>query len=98
MNNIPEKHREVAHAWVDGAVIEVSPKGKNNWWVVNDPEFHEGQDYRVRPKPKVKKWRWVRESIYDGLAITQSHHSEERAYHFGYLQKIDSTLIEVDAK
>ena len=49
--NVPEKHRELAHAWVDGAVIQCIDKSdpKDIWENVN-PSWIEEVDYRIDPK------------------------------------------------
>jgi len=57
--NVPEKHRAIAHAWVDGAEVE----GRNlkgtwttpeEWMTCGDPAWHEDWEYRIRPtKPSI---------------------------------------------
>lgn len=95
--NVPEKHRAVAKAWVDGAQIETLI-GLGEWVPWPHPHWRDDLHYRIKPKAKVKKWRWVYRDERTGcLEITGSHVSEDRAKGAPYLiQKIDSTMIEVD--
>lgn len=59
-------------------------------------------EYRIKPKPLIKKWRWVVVEPSKTLSITNSHYSDpkdwEQKFGLGYklLQKIDSTMIEVE--
>ena len=98
MSNIPEKHRAIAHAWVDGEEIEML--GSDQCWRPSSlfPGWYEDVRYRIKPKAKVKKWRWVFRSSYtDYLMITDCYLSETQAMASPeILQKIDSTMIEVD--
>ena len=55
--------------------------------------WHPDYVYRIKPKPKVKKWRWVYgEGEY--LSVTLGHYAENERDDL--LQKIDSTMIEVE--
>jgi hypothetical protein len=47
--NVPEKFKEIAHAWVDGAIIESLPPWGNigDWRVIDCPQWHETFMYRV---------------------------------------------------
>ena len=95
--NVPEKHRAVAHAWVDGAEVQAKAEQGQLWLTITTPEFHAHQEYRIKPKPKVKKWRWVvRDGIGGELLITSDHYTASDAGRFYCVQKIDCTEIEVD--
>lgn len=69
---------------------------------MNVPEKHRA----IKPKPKVKKWRWVFADLSAfgaPLRVTQEHFPDEatvernRHWHsVKAIQKIDSTMIEVD--
>lgn len=54
---VPEKHRAVAHKWVDGAGIQYRHLG-GKWIDIKDPHWCETIEYRVRPK-MVMKWQWI---------------------------------------
>lgn len=46
------KHKEVFHAWVDGAIIEFSRDGFDscNWFISDGPpKWSEDTEYRVKP-------------------------------------------------
>ena len=49
MSRVPEKWRELAHAWVDGAVIKVKISDYN-WHLCDRPMWEEESDYRIDPK------------------------------------------------
>ena len=108
---IPEKHRALAHAWVDGAEIEYRQpncgiRTFREWTTADVPAFAQSFEYRIKPKAKVKKWRWVAGhpggTIYVVNVIGRSNtdsmnfFSEAEALQLGYLQKVDATMIEVD--
>lgn len=92
--NIPEKHHYIAHAWVDGAEIEVYLRG--GWCPSPLPDWHEFRDYRLKPKAKVKKWRWVFKD-YGSLEITNSHYTESQAAFMNLLEKVVCSEMEEDA-
>lgn len=48
--NVPEKHREVAHAWVDGADIQCLQNESGEWKRIALPGWYEVDDYRIDPK------------------------------------------------
>ena len=62
--NVPEKHRRVAHAWVDGAKVEGrDPKAPyhelNEWSISEFPTWHEDWEYRiVITKPSIN-WEHI---------------------------------------
>jgi len=63
-----------------------------------DPDCFGGPSpwsYRIKPKT-VKKWRWISSTI-QGLIITIDHYTMDEGFQHGYLQHIDSTMIEVEA-
>lgn len=60
-------------------------------------------EYRIKPKPKVKKYQWVVKSPDTGeLMITGCHYADEEEYSrlrtmYYPVQRIESTMIEVEA-
>lgn len=58
-------------------------------------------EYRIKPKEKVKKWKWVFE-VHGELGVTEEHYTEEEfnnsanAYFAKLIQKIDATEQEFD--
>lgn len=71
---VPEKHRAVAHAWVDGARIECGsaglwhlvPKGKTLHW-------SEELEYRVKPTPDSIDWSHVAEKYVATVTFPSGH-------------------------
>lgn len=57
------------------------------WCDVSFPAFVEHHEYRVKPKQKVKKWRYWLE--------TEAHYTEEEAQALGFGPKIDGTMMEM---
>lgn len=58
--NVPEKHKAKAHAWVDGAEIQL--RFKCGWIDDRYPAWFEENEYRVKPprkKYRVYKWRGI---------------------------------------
>lgn len=47
--NVPEKHRAVAHAWVDGAEAEIKLNGE--WVPMIGGGWPENWEIRIKPKP-----------------------------------------------
>ena len=57
--NVPEKHRAVAHAWVDGAEVEYKTSLSVTWHVANNPDWYEQHEYRIHlTKPSIN-WSHV---------------------------------------
>ena len=57
------KHADLIIAWANGAQIQWE-SSYGNWYDVNDPNWSENTEYRIKPEPKpdvicwtrVKKW------------------------------------------
>jgi hypothetical protein len=47
--NVPEKHREIAHAWVDGAKIQYETYGRWDDLYGRNPTWGENNIYRIDP-------------------------------------------------
>lgn len=100
----PHVHADLIKAWADGAIIQIL--GFDGIWidiVSNAPLWHETRKYRIKPKPKVKKWRWVFKSAWSGdLIVTKKHYKGVEDFQVSsgeenqLIQKIDSTMIEVE--
>ena len=98
--NVPEKHREIAHAWVDGEKVQFLT---HSGWedAINNPMWIEGTEYRVKPH-LVKKWKWIIQDKVDANYIVSiDYFSDEdvktsnNAY-IKFVQKIDHAMIEVE--
>lgn len=95
--------REVLQALLDNQTVECAvpyrahiPEG----WGTVDPSrnfsiIHTNLVYRIKPKPKVKKWLWVMPDRAGNLFITSKHYTGNEPG-FNFIQKIDSTMIEVE--
>lgn len=74
---VPEKHRAVAHAWVDGADIQFRDSvGITEWtdhtW--GSPLWHIDLDYRVKPKTVIK-YKMVYKTEYDEWVLTDGYYA-----------------------
>lgn len=103
------KHAKILRAIADGKPVQGRfINSSNTDWRDLDPNISfsifigDNVEYRIKPKPKVKKWRLVIVQPDGILSITKSHYSDyrdwESKFGSGYelLQKIDSTMIEVE--
>jgi len=59
------KHYDVIVAWANGEEIQYEHKG--SWIDINDPDWYETVNYRIKPK-RVKKEGWV--NVYKGSLLT----------------------------
>ena len=57
--NVPEKHRAVAHAWVDGAEVEYKACSSVIWYVTNTPYWCEQHEYRIHLTKPSLNWSHV---------------------------------------
>ena len=97
MEQKPHKHADLIKKWADGAIIQWRNQD-GRWYDVrnNRPIWDEGIEYRVKPTI-VKKWKWVCKIDDSDLFVTNDYYTELGAYkHFNVIQKIDSTMIEVE--
>ena len=46
------KHAELIKAWADGAEIETRPYSDAGWFPIEEPHWHSGREYRIKPEPK----------------------------------------------
>lgn len=52
LNDVPERHREVAVEWFKGAEVQFSHEDNPGIWYNTDhPAFYPTFNYRVKPKP-----------------------------------------------
>lgn len=76
--NVPEKHRAVAHAWLDGAEVEHYNKVLGEWILNKNPRWYSGREYRVKAGPRKKAEKkmtfeeWWKDKIDNSLASNQS--------------------------
>lgn len=58
--------------------------------------WHECYIYRIKPKAKVKKWRWVYQKDGGWLGVTSNYYHDGDNSDLHFIQRIDSTMIEVN--
>jgi hypothetical protein len=47
------RHKEVILAFLDGREVQVKPKHSDAWHDIKEPEFHDSQDYQIKPQPQL---------------------------------------------
>lgn len=57
--NVPEKHKAVAHAWVNGAEVECKTPITSTWQGDSFPEWIEQNEYRIKPTKPSIDWSHV---------------------------------------
>jgi len=102
--NIPDRWKDLAHKWVDGAQIQCKVD-EGDWRNTRYPGWCVNDEYREMPKQKVKMWKWVMRDAGGTLFITTYHYkNSEECLRVGFssdrqpklIQKIDDTMIEVE--
>jgi hypothetical protein len=106
---MPEhKYAEVLRAIADGKPVQC--KRDDSEWLDFDPFEHSFYmspylAWRVKPKEKVMKWRWVAKHVGSNTAIlvTDSHYKDEAEFHrtechkdYVFVAPVSCTMIEVD--
>lgn len=103
----PHPYADVLRAIADG--IPVQARWSNHDWFdfdITRHTFHTfGLEWRIKPKPKVKKWRWVVTDYRNTRALSVSVNYYKDLADFNTknmhgvtvaVQQIDSTMIEVE--
>ena len=103
-NSKRHKHADLIHAWAEGAEIQFLTE-KDKWAdLPGAPCWNKDYQYRIKPK-LVKKWKWVVKHTQSGeMAVTTAHYADEAEFNcisvlhlsFEFVQKVDSTEIEVE--
>lgn len=59
----PHKWAKEIKAWADGAEIEISISGQNDWSLIQDDHDWSGDlwEYRIKPQPKEPQYLYVYE-------------------------------------
>ena len=71
---VPEKHRAVAHAWVDGARVGYKLPGSSSLLTYTDsPQWSEAWHYEVMPTPDSIDWSHVAEKY---VAMARGKHGD----------------------
>lgn len=97
------KHYDVIIAYANGAEIQYLIVDEV-WKDTKNPLFYEDVEYRVKPKPKVKKWRWVmwcaKEPLDSRISSRPASTAEEAEFYHpkGYkaIYAIPESMVEVE--
>ena len=101
--NVPRVHADCIKAWADGAEIQSYEVRLGNWVDQKNPHFFLDKRYRVKPKEKVKKWRYVIRLIgTDRLVVSGNYYSSGDEFNtkvpdFLAVEKIQCTMKEFDS-
>ncbi len=100
------KMSHVLRAIAEGVAVQFKPPSYlGDEWKDLDVSGHfsimNGWEYRIKPKPKVKKWKWVFEDKTRGLIVTGLHY--QSSFEFEKINPgmravihIPETMIEVE--
>lgn len=101
---VPHKHAAIIKAWADGAIIQHYSDIYLEWRDIHNnlPAWCSTSEYRVKPKPKIKKWRWVVQHQIDksNIRVTSVFYKDEEDFYmnggstFIALQRIECTMVE----
>lgn len=101
----PHVHAATIKAWADGAEVQFFGTGAQAWLNTSAPLWNPNFRYRIKPKPPIKKWKWVVQTGPTSYDVSAGHYTSPEEYSakanvaidWGWkaIQKIDSTEIEV---
>ena len=92
------KHYDLLVAWAGGAKVEAQDRFDKSRWtkLMMFPIWDPDQVYRVKPKPKVKRYFWIIKTK-GGYNISSMRYSEDDVKGAaGFIQKIDDSMVEVE--
>lgn len=98
----PHKHAALIKAWADGAEIQVL-NHFNTWETIQIPMWNPMAQYRIKPKPLVKKYLFAfarRDTV--SLSTPFWYKDLEEFLQFGqagpfdWIERIDASVIEVE--
>lgn len=89
--NTPHVHAALIKAWADGAYIQYLSAFDGTWQDTIRPDWRADLQYRIKPKPQVKKYRWVYVYIQEPTRwkITEGHYQNKEEV----LKKIGSQYM-----
>lgn len=90
----PHVHAALIKAWADGARIQCDVSGRGGWVDCPTPSWLNEVIYRIKPKPQVKKYRWVYFFIQEPTRwkITEGHYQNKEEV----MKKIGSQYMVLD--
>lgn len=95
------KHYDLIVKWAanpDGYTVYGRAYDESEWGAITTPMWREDLEYKLVPKLKVKKWKWVYKGGSGLLHVTDRWYTkegfEEEYPNLILVQKIDSTMIE----
>lgn len=74
----PRPHAELIKQWADDDSLEIESKSElgESWYIVDKPQWHEQQLYRIKPKTVIK-WKWAYETSMNSVAVTGMYYTED---------------------
>lgn len=95
------KHCELIKAWADGAKIQY--KHLNGTWDDCNPSWSESVEYRIKPKPMVKKYLAVYKSESCPASISHFYFKSVKEFKdryphikFTWVELVKASVIEVE--
>jgi hypothetical protein len=94
--NTRHKHADLIIAWANGAKIQYYHCG--DWFDVDTPNWRADGAYRIKPKAKVKKYRYAVScgAAHLGAEITTKYYESYLQVPGRHAFRLDWTMIEVE--
>lgn len=101
------EHRlaNILRAIADGKAVQGKWDGDDDWWDyepdVDSFYVRDGLSWRIKPKPKVKKWRWIYKDKDGKLNVGNMYYKNSDDFNKCYtslvaVEPVQSTMIEVE--
>lgn len=106
MTNKKHPQAHILRAIADGVPVQLRYNGETSW-VTFDPDRHafhtqNGVEWRIKPKPKVKKYKVVMFHKGDNeLKVSNGYYKDQsefeaRVSSYTFVQLVEATMIEVE--
>ena len=91
------KHADLIIAWANGAIIEYRPHSEDVWKVKKCPLWDDNYgEYRVKPKDKVKVYKYAYKPAADGTVKVTTGHYETFDNDGDPCIRLDWTMKEIE--
>jgi hypothetical protein len=100
VRRMKHKHSELIKAWADGAEIEYKSKVDGVWCPIEQDNWDEDYEYRVKPKQPFVRWLWaIKIDKWDGWDLLSRFMDDEQANRWALankylIQKLEYTRTE----
>lgn len=100
---VPHKHTELIKKWADGTEIQVKERFSTQWTDCKTPSWVNDLEYRVKPKPMIRKYRYALKFANEHLAtVTLSYYKDSEelkhalyGWHMDWFERLETQFIDV---